>query len=143
MKMKQIMVVLILVFLPLLSVQAGVTSFCKKFQEADVCGGDEKTLDLLKGIGVETAVIGKADGSLQCEPDSGLSLGQMVEEQLKDINVFSSFKRHDGLGRTRECGSETGMMNAYEISVEDIEKALEKDFVLLFVVSSPTSLWSS
>lgn len=103
MKTKKLMTIFVLAFLPLASVNADM----------------------------KTVIIGKVDGSLQCEPESGLNLEQMAEEQLESVNIVSSFKQHDGFGRRRSCGYETGMMNAYEISIEDMEKALEKDFVLL------------
>ena len=75
-----------------------------------------------------TVIVAKSDGSVQCDPDSALSLDQMAEEQLPDIHILSSSKRHDGLARIQVCGAETGMFNTYDILPCDLEKAIEAGF---------------
>ncbi len=146
MKVKQFIITFVFVLLPLASIQAARNQFCKKFQDFAGCvpespqstddysasGPDYPWQNSVGNVG-KTVIVGKADGSLQCKPESGLSLEQMAEE-LEEINILSSFKKRDSLNRIAlKCGNETGMMNVYEIFIEDIEKALEKDFVLLFV----------
>lgn len=69
----------------------------------------------------------KPDGSLQCEMGKKISLDAM-EKQLKGITVYSKSNRNDGLMRIQVCGAPTGNANVYEISQNDLEKALKKGF---------------
>ena len=140
MKIKQFIIILIFVLLPLVSVQAGRNRFCDKFPNFSGCIPEASRStecsasnpDCLN-MTIKTVIVGKADGSLQCKPESGLSPDQMAEE-LEEVNILSSFIRYDYFDEiAMKCGNETGIINAYEIPVEDLEKALEKDFVLLFV----------
>ena len=78
-------------------------------------------------------IIAKADGSLQCEPNSGLALSQMAEEQLANIEIISSLKQSDGLVRIRLCGEETGVLNTYKIHGKDLVKAQKAGFTLFEV----------
>ncbi len=75
-------------------------------------------------------VIAKADGSLQCEPNSGLNLNQMAGELLAGIEILSSSKQNDGLVRVQVCGEETGILNTYKIYGKDIIKARKAGFTL-------------
>lgn len=64
----------------------------------------------------------KADGSIQCEQGTGVSVADMAK-QLGDIKVYSSENKHDGLIRTQVCGNATGKCNVYEINEADFAKA--------------------
>lgn len=75
-----------------------------------------------------TVKIAKADGSLACEPNSGISLSKMQEE-LKGIQIYSAHKLADGLIRPAVCGIPTGMFNVYEIATSDLENALTRGFI--------------
>ena len=76
-------------------------------------------------------VVGKADGSLQCEMKTGLSLEEMAEKQLNGIKIISSRKAHDGLVRIQTCGVETGMLNLYEIQHQDLSQAQKSGFTVI------------
>lgn len=69
----------------------------------------------------------KPDGSLQCEMGKKTSV-ETMEKELKGIQVFSRSNRNDGLMRIQVCGAPTGNANVYEISRNDLEKALKKGF---------------
>jgi len=69
----------------------------------------------------------KADDSLQCHPDSGISAEEMANT-LGDITIIKSSKKHDGRMRATLCGTPTGYINIYEIKTSDLDKALSKGF---------------
>ena len=77
--------------------------------------------------------VAKPDGSLQCEPDSGLGLDQMALEQLAGIEILSSSKQNDGLVRIQVCGTETGMLNTYRIHSKDLVRVQKAGFTLFGV----------
>ena len=79
--------------------------------------------------------VAKADGSLQCEPNSGLDLERMAEDQLAGIEILSSSKQNDGLIRIQVCGTETGMLNTYRIQSKDVPKVLKAGFTLFKIKS--------
>lgn len=70
----------------------------------------------------------KYDGSKQCEKDSGVSLDSMQKKELKGINIISSSKQPDGNMHASVCGGGTGIMNVYEISERDLNKAEKRGF---------------
>ncbi|OQW54272.1 MAG: hypothetical protein A4S09_06125 [Proteobacteria bacterium SG_bin7] len=70
----------------------------------------------------------KYDGSRQCERDSGTSLEAMQKRELKGIKVIKSSKQPDGNMRASVCGGKTGLMNVYEISEKDLNKAEKRGF---------------
>lgn len=70
----------------------------------------------------------KYDGSKQCEKDSGVSLETMQKKELKGIKVIKSSKAPDGNMHAAMCGGGTGMMNVYEISEKDLNKAEKRGF---------------
>lgn len=72
--------------------------------------------------------IAKPDGSLQCQPKSGVSVEQMRKE-LAGVEVFSASRRRDSLFRTANCDSPTGFHNVYEIDRKDLQSALKLKFV--------------
>lgn len=76
-------------------------------------------------------VVGKSDGSLQCEMKVGLSLEEMAQTQLSGIKIISSRKAHDGLVRIQTCGVETGMLNLYEIQHQDLSQAQKSGFTVI------------
>lgn len=69
----------------------------------------------------------KYDGSLQCGQGKAVSVEQMGKE-LKNVTVFSSQKKSDGLMHIQVCGSPTGMANVYEILEADLVKAEKAGF---------------
>lgn len=69
----------------------------------------------------------KADGSLQCGQGKALSIQEMQKE-LKNIKVYSSANKNDGLMRIQVCGAPTGNSNVYEIDGKDLEAALKLGF---------------
>lgn len=76
-------------------------------------------------------MVAKADGSLQCEMKSGLSLDAMAERELSSVKIISSHKQHDGLVRIQSCGVDTGMMNVYEIRHQDLGLAQKNGFTVI------------
>jgi hypothetical protein len=69
----------------------------------------------------------KADGSLQCGQGKAIKPDDMAKD-LKDIKVFSSYNKNDGMMRIQLCGSPTGNCNVYEISRADLDAALKLGF---------------
>ena len=73
------------------------------------------------------SLVAKADGSLHCSSQAGVGLQEMGR-QLGKIEVYGSSKKHDGLTRIQACGTETGIMNVYEIPTHDLMKAKRAGF---------------
>lgn len=69
----------------------------------------------------------KPDGSLQCGQGKAIPVAEMQKE-LKDIKVFSSFNKNDGMMRIQVCGSPTGNSNVYEIERKNLEAAVKLGF---------------
>jgi hypothetical protein len=69
----------------------------------------------------------KADGSLQCGQGLAVPLADM-QKDLKDIKVYSSFNKNDGMMRIQVCGSPTGNSNVYEIDRKNLEAAIKLGF---------------
>lgn len=69
----------------------------------------------------------KPDGSLQCGQGKAISLAEMQKE-LKDIKVYSSANKNDGMMRIQVCGAPTGNANVYEIDRKDLSAALKAGF---------------
>ncbi len=68
--------------------------------------------------------VAKADGSKSCGAKAGASLEAMSAPLKKlGIRVLQSVKAHDGMMHTQVCGASTGMLNAYQVSSKDLEKA--------------------
>jgi flavin-binding protein dodecin len=76
---------------------------------------------------VSTVKVYKYDGSLQCGMGKSIALVDMQVE-LKNIKVFTAVHKNDGLMRIQLCGSPTGDANVFEISRDDLEKALALNF---------------
>ena len=71
----------------------------------------------------------KADGSKQCESDSGVDLATMRKElSTVGIKVYSQKKGHDGREGIALCGSPTGQINIYEIASDDLAQAVKNGF---------------
>ena len=64
----------------------------------------------------------KYNGSLQCGQGKAIAIIEMQKE-LKEIVVYSSAEKNDGMMRIQVCGSPTGDANVYEIDRKDLEKA--------------------
>ncbi len=69
----------------------------------------------------------KDDGSLQCGQGEQIALAEM-EKELKNIRVYSSAHKNDGMMRIQLCGSPTGNCNVYEIDRKDLEAAMKLGF---------------
>lgn len=69
----------------------------------------------------------KPDGSLQCGQGKATPIADMQKE-LKDIKVYSSFNKNDGMMRIQVCGSPTGNSNVYEIDRKNLEAAIKLGF---------------
>lgn len=69
----------------------------------------------------------KPDGSLQCGQGKAVPVADM-QKDLKDIKVFSSFNKNDGMMRIQVCGSPTGNSNVYEIERKNLEAAVKLGF---------------
>tara|TARA_B100001248_G_C27163827_1_gene354744 strand:+ start:225 stop:605 length:381 start_codon:yes stop_codon:yes gene_type:complete len=75
----------------------------------------------------KTIKVFKADGSRQCEKDSGVSL-DVMSKQLGPIKIYSSKKQHDGLMHASVCGGITGYVNVYEIDASQLKSAEDSGF---------------
>jgi len=69
----------------------------------------------------------KPDGSLQCGQGKAVPLADM-QKDLKEIKVYSSFNKNDGMMRIQVCGSPTGNSNVYEIDRKNLEAAVKLGF---------------
>lgn len=69
----------------------------------------------------------KPDGSKQCGEGKAIAL-DVMEKELKNIKVYSKFKKNDGQIRMQMCGTQTGDSNVYEISKQDLETAQKAGF---------------
>ncbi|MGZ3744010.1 MAG: hypothetical protein ACXVB1_17530 [Pseudobdellovibrionaceae bacterium] len=69
----------------------------------------------------------KPDGSLQCGQGKATPIAEMQKE-LKDIKVYSSMNKNDGMMRIQLCGSPTGNANVYEIDRSQLEAAIKLGF---------------
>lgn len=69
----------------------------------------------------------KSDGSLQCGMGKTIAIEDMKKE-LKGIKVYSQSNQNDGLMRIQVCGAPTGQAHVFEISEEDLAKALKLGF---------------
>ncbi len=75
----------------------------------------------------ERVKVFKLDGSLQCSRGKKITLSEMQNE-LKDIKVYSSFSENDGMMRIQLCGAPTGNGNIFEIDRSNLKKALSLGF---------------
>ena len=79
-----------------------------------------------------TVKIYKYDRSVQCEPQSGITLAEMVDELAHfGITVICAQKGHDGYARAQACGTDSGVINVYTINRSDLTRAIELGFVNL------------
>lgn len=69
----------------------------------------------------------KLDGSVQCEPSSGVAVDLMAKE-LDGVKIYSSENKSDGLIRIQQCGKPTGKCNVFEIADTDFAKAEKLGF---------------
>lgn len=75
-------------------------------------------------------LVAKPNGGLQCQPGSGIAPDEMAQElTTADVEVWASSVQNDGKNRIMQCGSGKGDFNVYEISADDLEKALALGFV--------------
>lgn len=77
----------------------------------------------------QTIRVYRADGSRQCEPDSGAppTAGQRTLAAA-GIPVLGSGCGHDGRVRIALCGVETGLIHLYDIPANRLEEALALGF---------------
>ena len=69
----------------------------------------------------------KPDGSLQCGMGQALSPKSM-SKQLSGVTVFAMKSQQDGFMHIQACGTPTGQINVFEISLADLEKASKAGF---------------
>lgn len=82
---------------------------------------------VVKSSSSERVKVYKADGSLQCGQGKKIALAEM-QKDLKDIQVYSSENKNDGMMRIQLCGSPTGNCNVYEIDRKDLDGAVKNGF---------------
>ena len=85
---------------------------------------DKETLEQQKNLKVR---VYKPDGSLQCGMGQRLT-PEVMSEQLSGVRVFSMKNQDDGFIHIQACGTPTGKINVYEISMADLEKASKAGF---------------
>jgi hypothetical protein len=74
----------------------------------------------------------KSNGSLQCEPESGVTVTAMGETlTAAGISVYSSKNISDGMMHAQVCGAPTGRLNLYEIDEGNLAKAEAMGFQVL------------
>jgi len=78
--------------------------------------------------------VAQPDGSLQCEPESGVSLAEGASElERLGVQVFEKKKTGDGKVRIQLCGSPTGQLNAYLVLLTDVEKVRKQTRYVILV----------
>ncbi len=75
----------------------------------------------------KTTWVYEYDQSIQCELKSGTSL-ESSRKKLSSISVLREKKDHDKIARAQVCGALTGRINSFEISAQDLEKAMNLGF---------------
>ncbi|MBO9668724.1 MAG: hypothetical protein J7501_18135 [Bdellovibrio sp.] len=98
------------------------------------CRSEKKRADakqagvaVMDGSSAERVKVAKADGSLQCGQGQKIAATEM-QKDLKDIKVYSSSNKNDGMMRIQLCGSPTGNYNVYEIDRKDLDAAIKAGF---------------
>jgi hypothetical protein len=118
-----------LFWLACLTLGACATGQCKR--DGTLVQADEETTTITEQqLANEIILIGKSDQSLQCGYNIGVSISRMAQE-LENIQILRSEKRHDGLMRIQTCGAPTGMMNVYAIYRKDVKKAVKMGYKVL------------
>lgn len=98
--------------------QENLTEAAKlKWQDADV----------LKEQQNKRVKIFKPDGSLQCGMGQALSPKSM-SKQLSGVTVYNMKSQADGFMHIQACGTPTGQINVFEISLADLEEATKAGF---------------
>lgn len=122
-----------LILLVLLGLAACSTTSCKDKENMDKQATAAAPINADKEAAMKTTTsadrtkVYKPDGSLQCAMGKVIPLADMQSE-LKDIQVYSSANKNDGMMRIQLCGSPTGNSNVYEIDRKDLEAALKLGF---------------
>lgn len=106
---------------PLATVMGCANHHCRRAPDAPV-GVAEKPATSSDINSSRRVKVYKYDGSLQCNQGKVISLEAMTKD-LRDITVYSSVKKPDGLMHIQVCGSNTGMANVFEIAESDLAKA--------------------
>lgn len=112
----------ILLILPSLAVTWGCANHHCRLQKKGANMAEIKLEEKSKRV-----LVGKSDGSRQCENHSGISLEKMAQD-LKDIKIYHQSKQNDGLMRIQVCGAPTGLHNVYEIDEIHLKKAKDVGF---------------
>ena len=64
----------------------------------------------------------KSDESLQCQPNSGITLEDMAQELIDaGVDVICSQKGSDGMARPAVCDIESGGINVYTINAVNLD----------------------
>lgn len=127
---------ILLFFILCICLQACASRHCRTLREEESAKKselekkpipEEMPMNLIKPSSADRVRVFKFDGSLQCGLGQAKSLSEM-QKDLKGIQVFQSWKRHDGMMRIQLCGSPTGQSNVYEINRKDLEAAVKMGF---------------
>lgn len=96
------------------------------------CYAGEENLTDLKSDDALTTLVFKNKQSVQCQPDSGISLQDMATE-LADagVAVHCSAVGYDGNMYPSMCGAADGKINVYKINIDDVSAAEDLGFSLL------------
>ena len=79
---------------------------------------------------MQTAEVAVADGSRQCEPDSGRPPEDFKKKLVQaNIEVLGVSRKSDGLMRIQICGAPTGQHFVFTIPAADVDKALSLGFI--------------
>lgn len=107
------------------------TGNCRSQKEAQAKEQSPKTQVEMKSEAPisDRVQVYKYDGSLQCGMGKAISVADM-QKDLKEIKVYSSVNKTDGLMRIQQCGTPTGTANVYEIEKKDLEAAKKLGFKL-------------
>jgi hypothetical protein len=119
--LKKAPVLLLVMGFFVLLTQACSSTHCRLQEAENMKKASEKV------AAVPTVRVFKYDGSLQCGMGKSIALEDMKLE-LKGIKIISAVHKNDGLMRIQLCGSPTGDANVFEISKDDLEKALALNF---------------
>lgn len=78
----------------------------------------------------ETVLVFKYKGSVQCAPESGIPLEDMLSELTDaNISVHCSSVANDGNAVVALCGAGTGVVNVYEIATSSLIAAENLGFM--------------
>jgi len=126
--MKSLLLLIMLGFL-----QACTTGHCRHIREDEaIKSGRPPVVNEQRPVSIKTSSaervrVFKFDGSQQCGSGTGSALSESLKD-LRGLQVYQSWKRHDGMMRVQLCGTPTGQSNVYEIDRKNLTEALKLGF---------------